>query len=73
MDAEGLVLADSHGKITQEVLQLPRQCELFGMKKGYILDKFKGEPMLIAHAQSPGFETYATGWHSLILQKLEMT
>ena len=73
VDAEGLVLADSHGKITQEVLQLPRQCELFGMKKGYILDKFKGEPMLIAHAQSPGFETYATGWHSLILQKLEMT
>jgi hypothetical protein len=28
------------------------------------------KPMLIAHAFSPGFETYATGWHSLIIQKL---
>jgi hypothetical protein len=25
---------------------------------------------LIAHAQSPGFETYRTGWHSLIIEEL---
>ncbi|HEV2692932.1 MAG TPA: methyl-accepting chemotaxis protein [Verrucomicrobiae bacterium] len=73
VDDSGLVLADSHGKIIQETLQLPRQRELFGMKKGYIVDKFRGEPTLVAHAFSPGFETYATGWHSLIIQKLEMT
>ena len=31
---------------------------------------YRGERMLCAHAQSPGFETYATGWHSLIMQKV---
>jgi hypothetical protein len=72
VDAAGLVLADSEGKIVQETLQLPRQRELFAMKKGYIVDKFRGDQVLIAHAFSPGFETYATGWHSLIIQKLEM-
>ncbi|HSY20200.1 MAG TPA: methyl-accepting chemotaxis protein [Candidatus Acidoferrales bacterium] len=72
VDGGGLVLADSHGKIIQETLKLPRQRELFGLKKGYIMDKFQGDSVLIAHAFSPGFETYATGWHSLIIQKLDM-
>jgi len=72
VDDRGLVLADSHDKIIQETLQLPRQRELFGLKKGYIVDKYQGDSVLVAHAFSPGFETYATGWHSLIIQKMEM-
>jgi hypothetical protein len=72
VDDSGFVLADSHDKIIQETLHLPRQRELFGLKKGYIVDRFQGDAVLIAHAFSPGFETYATGWHSLIIQKMEM-
>ena len=72
VDDMGLVLADSHEKIILETLQLPRQRELFAMKKGYIVDKYQGDAVLVAHAFSPGFETYATGWHSLIIQKLDM-
>jgi hypothetical protein len=70
VDAKGLVLADSAKKIIGETLSLPEQTALFATKKNHIVARYMGEPTLIAHAFSPGFETYATGWHSLIIQKL---
>jgi hypothetical protein len=72
VDASGLVLADTDGKLTQETLDLPGQSALFATKKGHVVVRHNGEPTLIAHAFSPGFETYATGWHSLIIQKLDL-
>jgi hypothetical protein len=63
-------LADSANKIVAETLSLPDQRELFATKKQHITAEYQGERCLIAHALSPGFETYATGWHSLIIQKL---
>jgi hypothetical protein len=71
VDARGLVLADTAGRITRETLDLPGQPALFATKKSHVVTQYNGEPTLIAHAFSPGFETYATGWHSLIIQKLE--
>ena len=71
VDAKGLVLADSAKKIIEETLALPEQGAFFAQKKNHIVANYKGEPTLIAHAFSPGFETYATGWHSLIIQKLD--
>lgn len=73
VDGNGLVLADSEKRIAQETLNLPDQRALFAAKKNHVVTPYNGEPTLIAHAFSPGFETYATGWHSLILQKLETT
>ena len=32
--------------------------------------QLQGRAYCIAHAASPGYETYRTGWHSLILQAL---
>jgi hypothetical protein len=72
VDASGLVLADSAKQIGRETLKLPNQNELFAGKKNHIVAKYHGELALISHAFSPGFETYATGWHSLIIQTLEM-
>ena len=72
VDASGLVLADSAGKLTQETLALPGLPALFATKKSHVVVRHNGEPTLIAHAFSPGFETYATGWHSLIIQKLDL-
>jgi hypothetical protein len=71
VDARGLILADSAKKIIAETLRLPNQAELFAEKKNHIVTKYNGETVLIAHARSPGFETYATGWHSLIIQALD--
>jgi len=73
VDAKGLVLADTAGHTGRETLDLPRQSDLFDTKKSHLVVQYRGEPTLIAHAFSPGFETYATGWHSLIIQKLELT
>jgi hypothetical protein len=70
VDADGLVLADSAGRIISERLELPDQKSLFATKKIHRAVRHRGEPALIAHAFSPGFETYATGWHSLIIQPL---
>ena len=73
VDARGTVLADTAGQIGRETLELPQQTDLFASKKSHVVAQYKGEPTLIAHAFSPGFETYATGWHSLIIQKLELS
>lgn len=72
VDASGLVLADSEKQIGRETLKLPDQNKLFAGKKNHVVTKYNGELTLISHAFSPGFETYATGWHSLIIQKLEL-
>jgi hypothetical protein len=72
VDGRSRVLADSAGQIGRDTLELPQQAELFATKKGHLVAQYKGEATLIAHAFSPGFETYATGWHSLIIQKLEI-
>ncbi|HTH49482.1 MAG TPA: methyl-accepting chemotaxis protein [Candidatus Limnocylindria bacterium] len=71
VDANGLVLADTSRQLVKETLQLPDQKSIFALKKGHVVTRYKGDMTLIAHAQSPGFETYATGWHALIIQKLE--
>ena len=70
VDAKGLVLADSAKRILEETLALPEQSALFATKKHHLVAKYRGEATIFAHAFSPGFETYATGWHSLIIQKL---
>jgi hypothetical protein len=72
VDAGGLVLADTAGQLARETLALPGQTALFAVKKSHVVVRYNGELTLIAHAFSPGFETYATGWHSLIIQKLDL-
>ena len=70
VDADGLVLADSAGKMIRERIEVPDQATLFATKKHHVAAEFNGEQAIIAHAFSPGFETYSTGWHSLIIQRL---
>ena len=33
------------------------------------MEKVAGSNCMVAHAQSPGYETYKTGWHALIIQQ----
>lgn len=70
-DSSGLVLADTHQKILSEKISFPNREQIYQNKKGFAPASISGNPYLVAHAQSPGFETYATGWHSLILQKTD--
>ena len=72
VDDKCRLLADTQGCIGTETLELTQRYELFAEKKCHRVLQIKGETYLVAHALSPGFETYATGWHSLILQKLDL-
>lgn len=71
VDNAGLVLADSDGKILEDTIEFLGRNELFDNKKGYSMTEYGGVKCCIAHASSPGYEGYSTGWHSLIIQKLD--
>jgi hypothetical protein len=68
--ADGTLLADSAGQALKQTLTLPDQAQLFALKKGFRHIELNGRPTLLGVARSPGFETYATGWHSIVLQTL---
>ena len=70
-DDEGAILADNRDRILEESVSFSRMPELYNTKKGFLLDEYERHASLIAHAQAPGYETYSTGWHSLILQQLK--
>jgi hypothetical protein len=68
---DGTLLADSAGHALVQTLELPDRSQLFTLAKGFRYIQFGGRAAVIGIARSPGFETYATGWHSIILQTLE--
>jgi hypothetical protein len=69
-DRNGFVLADSDDGILQDKLDIPELRALFSQNKGHRLVERNGTRTLLAHAASPGYETYRTGWHSVIIQKV---
>lgn len=68
VDDAGTVLADSENRALQDTLTLPNWSEVKRAKKGFHSSVYKGVPCLVGYASSPGYETYATGWHSLLIQ-----
>jgi hypothetical protein len=67
-DGDGTLLADSCGKQLQESLVLPELSQILAERKNFVTSDYRGQKCCIAHAQAPGFETYSTGWHSLVIQ-----
>ena len=65
-----LVLADSQGRLLQEKLDLPEAALALKGRKGHVKVSSRGNDYLVARAQSPGYETYATGWDSWIIQQI---
>ena len=70
VDNEGQVLADSSNKILEDTIQLEDKDSFFLKQKNFGVQNYNGKKCLIGHAQSPGFEGYSTGWHSLIIQEI---
>lgn len=69
-DNSGVVLAENRPRKVSEMSDLPSHHELFSQQKGFVMESDAGKKVVIAHAQAPGFETYSTGWRSLIVQQL---
>lgn len=70
IDSDGLILADSRRKMLESRIQFSGMETLLAEKKGFVITTYENGECCIAHAFSPGYETYASGWHSLIIQKL---
>ncbi|ATC64875.1 chemotaxis protein [Nibricoccus aquaticus] len=71
VDDAGTVLADSEDKILKEKMDLPDCAGIFAKEKTCATLTISGRDCLVAHAKSPGFETYKTGWHSLIIERMK--
>jgi hypothetical protein len=70
VDDAGHVLADSENRILKGKLELPGRDRLFAVAKTCVTAAIGRSDCLIAHARSPGFETYKTGWHSVIIERM---
>ena len=70
VDNDGTVIADTQNRTLSDKISFPKMDELFKEKKSFRLLKQKGEWQLICHGLSPGYETYSSGWHSLIISNL---
>lgn len=71
VDSEGLVLADSERKILKDHISIPQTNGLEAQSKSWSRAKVDSHECFIGHAKAPGFETYSTGWHSIIIQKMQ--
>lgn len=70
VDDSGLILADSDGKMLRESIDFDQKTSFLSEKKNHLFTEYGGLNCCMAHALSPGFEGYSTGWHSVIIQKL---
>ena len=69
IDDENRILADTYGKFLEKI-SFPQMDELFNQKKSFNVFKQKGEKTLVCHGGSPGYESFSSGWHSVIFRTL---
>ena len=70
VDQQGAVLADTRGRQLRETINLANFDIPAGAKKHFAMIEIGTNKSCVAYARSPGFETYATGWHSLLIQQM---
>ncbi len=68
VDAAGCVLADTGQGSGSRTLDFAERAALFRERRGVAWTDVSGQRLLVCHAASPGFETYRTGWHALLLR-----
>lgn len=68
VDNQGHILADSSARQTFDQIPAAWLDCAASSRKGFTKVKVNGQPHCLAFADSPGYETYSTGWKSLILQ-----
>ncbi len=71
VDDDGRLLADSRGLELAGTIDFPERRTLFLQDKNFLITDYENRSCCIAHARSPGYETYSTGWHSLIIVPVE--
>lgn len=69
-DDQGRILADSHGRQLGEHIPLSWIEPVEAHRKGFMTLSIEGRPHCLAYADAPGYETYTSGWNSLVIQPL---
>ncbi|MCH6256625.1 methyl-accepting chemotaxis protein [Puniceicoccaceae bacterium K14] len=69
VDVNCKVLADSHDNVLSSITDFGGLEKLMQEKKAFVRVKQGKRQFYIAHAAAPGYETYSTGWHSLLIQE----
>ena len=70
LSEEGAILADTQGAPLSGELHFPERESGWSSSKCFTEVEEEAGQLLVAHAKAPGFETYSTHWHSVILQRL---
>ena len=70
VNGEGVVLADTERQFGVR-LDLPDLSGLFREPRNYAQVQQQDKRLIVGHAIAPGYETYSTGWHSLLIQTAE--
>ncbi|MDQ8183622.1 methyl-accepting chemotaxis protein [Pelagicoccus sp. SDUM812005] len=68
VDQDGKILADTKDPDCKGTLDT-EYTSLFLEDRNYALLTNNGKSSVVAHAAAPGYETYSTGWHSIIIQE----
>jgi hypothetical protein len=71
VDSTGRVLADSFEKHLVDAIDVSAVPDAFARAKGFFVTNYQGRECCIGFAKAPGFETYTTGWYSLIIQPID--
>ncbi len=69
-DDNGRVLADSFGRQLTETIPMAWLEPVESNRKGFMTISIDGKPHCIGYADSHGYESYTTGWNSLVIQPI---
>jgi len=70
IDKTGNILADTKNAILKERIDISHLESILLQGRGFTNSELRGSPTLFAVATSSGYETYSTGWYSIIIQTL---
>lgn len=70
VDDAGRVLADTDESRIGQQLSFEGMPALLKQARGSITARLDGGQWRIGHARAPGYETYTTGWHALLMRAL---
>ena len=68
-DSNGRILADTGNRQLQESLSFEQNKTVFSSDRGFVDTTLNGKRYCVAYSGALGFETYNSGWHSIIMQE----
>ncbi len=69
-DDDGNLLADSFGRQLREMMPIGLLEPIQHHRKGFSIGLVDGEQQCVGYAKAPGYESFTTGWNSLIMQPM---